>query len=144
MQPKHCISDMLWAEDRLGKDRVKFAYPWKTIRQKNISIAFGTDWPIEPVNPVFGIYGAVTRQFMEDSILSDGWIPEQKISVSEAIKAYTEGSAYAEYMEDEKGKIEVGLFADFILLDQNIFDINPINIKNIKIVSTYIGGKKVY
>jgi hypothetical protein len=144
MQPKHCISDMLWAENRIGKERAKFAYPWKTIIDKKIKIAFGTDWPIEPVDPVFGIYGAVTRQFMEDSILNEGWIPEQKISVFEAIKAYTEGSAYSEYMEDEKGKIKVGQFADFILIDKNIFEINPIEIKTISVTDTYIGGVKVY
>jgi len=144
MQPKHCISDMLWAENRLGKKRSEHAYPWKSVLDKKIHLAFGTDWPIEPVNPFYGVYGAVTRQFLGETQENTGWVPKEKLSVGESIYAYTSGSAYAENMEDEKGKIKTGHFADFILVNEDIFRISPVNIQHTFVTHTFVNGELKY
>ena len=144
MQPKHCISDMYMAQDRLDDSRLKYSYAWRTMIDRNIPLAFGTDWPVEPVNPFYGLYAAVTRQDLKDTELKDGWIPSQRITVAEAINAYTQGSSYAEYTESFKGKLEKGFLADFAVIDRNLYEINPIDIKNASVLMTFVNGKLLY
>jgi predicted amidohydrolase YtcJ len=144
MQPKHCISDMYMAQDRLEKSRLQYAYAWRTMLDRNIPLAFGTDWPVEPVNPFLGLYAAVTRQDLNDTELKNAWIPSQKISVAEAINAYTMGSAYAEFTEAFKGKIEKDFLADFIVIDRNLYEVNPIEIKDASVLMTFVDGKLLY
>ncbi len=120
VQPYHCIDDGVWAEKRIG-NRIKYTYPFATFLDIGVSMCFGTDWPVAPLNPLLGIYAAVTRRTLDDKNL-DGWIPEQKISVEDAIKCYTLSSAYAGFEENIKGSIEVGKLADLIVLSDDILN----------------------
>ena len=106
-------------------------------------LAFGTDWFVAPLNPMFGIYAATTRRTLDDKN-PNGWFPEQKITVEEAVRAYTVGSAYAEFQETQKGTISKGKLADFIVVSDDIFKINPIEIRNAKVLMTVVDGKIVY
>jgi predicted amidohydrolase YtcJ len=143
VQPYHAIDDGRWAEKRIGPDRIKRTYAFRTFLDDGVHLAFGTDWPVAPLSPMWGIYAAVTRATL-DGKNPDGWVPEQKISVAEAIDAYTLGSAYAEFQEKEKGSITAGKLADFVVLSDDIFKIPPEQIKNVKVQATYLGGKVVY
>src|SRR5262249_43312121 len=116
MQPYHAIDDGRWAEKRIGPDRIKRTYAFRTLIDDGVRLAFGTDWDVAPLNPMLGLYAAATRQTL-DGKNPNGWVPEQRISVAEAIEAYTLGSAYAEFQEKEKGSIAVGKLADIIILD---------------------------
>jgi len=143
MQPYHAIDDGRWAEGRIGRDRASRSYAWRSFLDHGVRLAFGTDWPVAPLNPMLGIYAAVTRATL-DGKNPAGWFPEQKISVAEAVEAYTLGSAYAEFQEKEKGTIAAGKLADLILLDENIFTIPPERIREAKVVITIIDGKIVW
>jgi predicted amidohydrolase YtcJ len=143
MQPYHAIDDGRWAEKRIGPDRIKRTYAFRTFLDNGVRLAFGTDWPVAPLSPMWGIYAAATRATL-DGKNPDGWVPDQKISVAEAIEAYTLGSAYAEFQEKEKGSITAGKLADFVVLSDDIFKIPPEAIKNVKVQATYLGGKVVY
>jgi len=143
VQPYHAIDDGRWAEKRIGPDRIKRTYAFRTFLDDGVRLAFGTDWPVAPLSPMWGIYAAVTRATL-DGKNPDGWVPEQKISVAEAVEAYTLGSAYAEFQEKEKGSITAGKLADFVVLSDDIFKIPPEAIKNVKVQATYLGGKVVY
>ena len=143
VQPYHCIDDGTWAENRIGKERVKSTHPYKSFLDNNVVVAFGTDWPVAPLNPLFGIYAAVTRRTVDDKN-PNGWIPEQKISVEEAIKCYTLNAAYASFDENVKGSIEVGKLADLVVLSDDILEIDPVNIKDVKVEMTVFDGKIVY
>ena len=143
VQPYHCIDDGAWAEKRIGKDRLKFTHAYRTFLDDGVILAFGTDFPVAPLNPLLGIYAAVTRRTVDDKN-PDGWIPEQKISVEEAIRCYTLNSAYASFEEKIKGSIEVGKVADMIVLDKDILSINPFEIKDAKVVMTLFNGEIIY
>jgi predicted amidohydrolase YtcJ len=143
VQPYHAIDDGRWAEKRIGPDRIKRTYAFRTFLDDGVRLAFGTDWPVAPLSPMWGIYAAVTRATL-DGKNPDGWVPEQKISVAEAVEEYTLGSAYAEFQEKEKGSITAGKLADFVVLSDDIFKIPPEQIKNVKVQATYLGGKVVY
>jgi predicted amidohydrolase YtcJ len=143
VQPYHAIDDGRWAEKRIGTDRIKRTYAFRTFLDNGVRLAFGTDWSVAPLNPMWGIYAAVTRATL-DGKNPDGWVPEQKLSVAEAVEAYTMGSAYAEFQEKEKGSITAGKLADFVVLSDNVFKIPPAAIKNVKVEATYLGGKLVY
>jgi predicted amidohydrolase YtcJ len=143
VQPYHAIDDGRWAEKRIGPDRIKRTYAFRTFLDDGVRLAFGTDWPVAPLSPMWGIYAAVTRATL-DGKNPDGWVPEQKISVAEAVEAYTLGSAYAEFQEKEKGSITVGKLADFVVLSDDIFKIPPEAVKNVKVQATYLGGRVVY
>jgi predicted amidohydrolase YtcJ len=143
VQPYHAIDDGRWAEKRIGPDRIKRTYAFRTFLDDGVRLAFGTDWPVAPLSPMWGIYAAVTRATL-DGKNPEGWVPEQKISVVEAVEAYTLGSAYAEFQEKEKGSITAGKLADFVILGDDIFKIPPEAIKNVKVQATYLGGKVVY
>lgn len=142
IQPSHCIDDMRWAEKRIG-DRVKHSYLFNSFVEAGVNIAFGTDWTVEPLNPMLGLYAAVTREFPEGGP-EDGWFPDEKISLAQAITFYTLGAAYAEFQEDVKGSIEAGKLADMVVLDKNLFEIPPKEILTTKTDLTVLGGKVVY
>jgi predicted amidohydrolase YtcJ len=143
MQPYHAIDDGRWAEARIGHDRATRTYAFRTFLQHGVRLAFGTDWDVAPLNPLLGVYAAVTRATL-DGKNPGGWIPEQKLTVAEAVEAYTMGSAYAEYQEHEKGSITPGKLADFVLLSDDIFSIAPEKIRDVTVTATWVGGKQVW
>jgi len=143
MQPFHCIDDMHWAEKFIGPRRCRYAYAWKSLMNSGADIAFGTDWPIAPLNPLVSIYAAVTRRDTT-GYPTKGWFPQERLTVKEAILNYTRGSAYAEFMEKEKGVLKEGMFADIVILDKNIMKIPPEEILKTRVVYTIVGGKIVY
>jgi predicted amidohydrolase YtcJ len=143
MQPYHAIDDGRWVEARIGHERARESYAWRSFLDHGITLAFGTDWDVAPLNPMLGLYAAVTRATL-DGKNPDGWIPEQKITLAEAIEAYTMGSAFAEFQEKEKGSITPGKLADMVMLSDNIFDMKPEAIRNVKVETTIVGGRIVY
>ncbi len=143
MQPYHAIDDGRFAERLIGSERIKTTYAFGSLLQANVNVAFGSDWPVAPPTPLEGIYAAVTRQTL-DGKNPDGWVPEQKISVEEALKSYTIRGAYASFEENIKGSIKPGKLADFVILEKNIFEIEPSEIRNVKVLSTSVGGKIVF
>jgi predicted amidohydrolase YtcJ len=143
MQPYHAIDDGRWAEKRIGKERAKTTYAFRSLLDSGATLAFGTDWTVAPLNPMLTIYAAVTRRTL-DGKNSKGWVPEQKISVEETVFAYTSGSAYAEFQENVKGTITPGKLADLVLLSRDIFKIDPKEIENVKVVLTMVDGRVVY
>jgi predicted amidohydrolase YtcJ len=143
MQPSHAIDDGRWAEQRIGPVRIKTTYAFRSLLDSGARIAFGTDWPVAPLNPLIGIYAAVTRE-TTDGKNPHGWVPEQKISVEEAVRAYTTTSALAEFGEREKGTLEPGKLADIVVLTQDIFRIDPEEIPKTKTEHTIVGGRLVH
>src|SRR6185437_13206471 len=143
VQPYHAIDDGRWAEKRIGPDRIKRTYAFRTFLDNGVRLAFGTDWSVAPLSPMWTIYAAATRATL-DGKNPEGWIPEQKLTVQQAVEAYTMGSAYAEFQEKEKGSNTPGKLADFVVLSDDIFHIPPSQIKNVKVEATYLGGKLVY
>lgn len=143
VQPYHAIDDGRWAEARIGHDRASRTYAFRTFLNHGVRLAFGTDWDVAPLNPLLGIYAAVTRATL-DGKHPNGWFPEQKLTVAEAVEAYTMGSAYAEFQEKEKGSIRTGKLADMVLLSDDIFSIAPERIRDVKVLKTYVGGKLVW
>ena len=142
IQPSHCIDDMRWAEKRIG-DRVKNSYLFNSFVKAGVQVAFGTDWSVEPLNPMLGLYAAVTREFPEGGP-EGGWFPDEKITLEQAIEFYTLGSAYAEFQENVKGSISEGKFADIVILEKNLFEIPPKEILTTKVDMTILGGKVVF
>jgi predicted amidohydrolase YtcJ len=143
MQPYHAIDDGRWAEGRIGHDRASRTYAFRTFLDHGVRLAFGTDWDVAPLNPMLGVYAAVTRATL-DGKNPNGWFPEQKLTVAEAVEAYTMGSAYAEFQEKEKGSITPGKLADMVILSDDIFKIDPVNIRDVKVLNTFVGGKMVW
>ncbi len=143
VQPSHCIDDMRWAEKRIGRERCRYAYQWKSFLDAGVRIAFGTDWYVEPLNPMLGLYAAVTRQTPEGSP-PGGWFPEQRLTLEEAIRLYTLGSAFAAFEEDIKGSIEEGKLADMVVLSTNLFKVPLPKILDTKVEITLLGGKIIY
>lgn len=143
VQPYHAIDDGSWAEKRIGAERARTTYPFKTFLRDGVKLAFGTDWDVAPLNPMYGIYAAVTRATL-DGKHPDGWVPEEKISVADAVEAYTMGSAYAEFQDAQKGSISPGKLADAVILSDDIFSIDPKAIKDVKVEKTLVGGRIVY
>jgi len=143
MQPYHAIDDGRWAEMRIGHQRAASSYAWRSLLDHHATLAFGTDWPVAPLNPLLGLYAAVTRATL-DGKNPNGWIPEQKITLAEAIEAYTLGSAYAEFTDTQKGSLATGKLADVVILDSDLFHVPPEKIKDAKVVATIVAGKLVY
>ena len=143
MQPYHAIDDGRWVEARIGHDRAKASYAWRSFLDHGVRLAFGTDWDVAPLNPMLGLYAAITRATL-DGKNQQGWIPEQKITLAEAIEAYTMGSAFAEFQEKQKGSITPGKLADMVILSDSIFEVRPEAIRDVKVESTIVGGKIVY
>ena len=142
MQPYHAIDDGRWAEKRIGHQRATTTYAFRSLLDAGATLAFGSDWFVAPINPLVGIYAATTRCTL-DGKNPDGWIPEQKILVTEAVHAYTVGSAYAESQDDIKGSIAAGKLADFAVLSQDIFHVDPVEIEKVRVVMTVVGGEIV-
>jgi hypothetical protein len=143
MQPYHAIDDGRWAEPYLGAERIRTSYAWRSLLDAGATLAFGSDWPVAPLDPVLGIYAAVTRRTL-DGKHPGGWVPEERLTVAQAVHAYTMGSAYAEYQEKIKGSIEVGKLADLVVLSDDIFSIAPEQIEKTKVDCTVFDGKIVY
>ena len=143
MQPYHAIDDGRWVEARIGHERARTSYAWRSLLDHGVTLAFGTDWDVAPLNPLLGLYAAVTRATL-DGRNPQGWIPEQKITLAEAVEAYTLGSAYAEFQENEKGSITAGKLADMVILSDDIFAIRPEAIRSVKVETTIVGGRIVY
>lgn len=143
VQPYHAIDDGRWAEARIGHDRASRTYAFRTFLDHGVRLAFGTDWDVAPLNPMLGIYAAVTRATL-DGKHPDGWFPEEKLTVPEAMEAYTMGSAYAEFEEKEKGSITPGKLADMVILSDDILSIDPVKIRDVKVLKTFVGGKMVW
>ena len=143
MQPSHETSDMRWAEQRVGPARAKGAYAWATMQKYGVRLAFGTDYDVEPISPFRGLYACVTRE-LPDGGPKGGWQPQEKISLGDCIRAYTTGSAYAEFMEGKKGKLKEGEFADFIVLSNDLTTISPREYTTTIVLRTVVGGRTVY
>jgi predicted amidohydrolase YtcJ len=140
MQPYHAIDDGRWAERLIGPERIKGTYAFRSLLDADATVVFGSDWSVAPATPLEGIYAAVTRRTL-DGRNPDGWVPEQKISVEEALYAYTVAAAYASFEEDEKGVLSQGRLADFVILERDLFSIPPEEIGEVKVVTTVVGGK---
>ena len=143
MQPYHAIDDGRWAYKRLDDERLKGTYAFKSLLDANALLTFGSDWTVAPLSPIEGIYAAVTRRTLDDKN-PDGWYPEQKISVEQALKCYTVNNAYAGFQESKLGILKKGMLADFIVLTDNLFEISPEKIKDVKVLRTIVNGKEVF
>ncbi len=143
MQPFHIIDDGRWAWKRLDEKRIKGTYAFRTILDSGGVLAFGSDSPVAPLNPLLGVYAAVTRRTLDDKN-PGGWVPEQKISVAETVRAFTWGSAFAEFQENVKGTLEAGKLADFVILSDDIFTIDPVKIREARVLVTVVNGRVVY
>lgn len=143
IQPSHLSDDQQWAEKRIGFERCKNAYLVDSFFKNDIPVAFGTDWPVAPLNPMLGIYAAVTRQTLSGEPI-DGWFPKEKIPVAQAIHAYTLGSAFAEFAEHKKGSITVGKLADLVVLSRDLFSIPAEDILTTEVTHTILDGKLIY
>jgi predicted amidohydrolase YtcJ len=141
MQPNHLLTDMNWAESRIGPDRSRSSYAWKTFLNNRVVLAFGTDYPVEPITPFRGIYASVTRK---NEAGTKTYYPEERLSIDEALGAYTVGSAYAEFAEKQKGTLEPGKLADFVVLDRDLTKIPAPEILGTRVLRTVVGGKTVY
>jgi hypothetical protein len=143
VQPYHAIDDGRFAEAHIGHDRASRTYAFRTFLDHGVRLAFGTDWEVAPLDPLLTVYAAVTRATL-DGKNPKGWFPEQKLSVAEAIEAYTVGSAYAEFQEKVKGSITPGKLADMVLLSDDIFSIVPEKIRDVRVLQTFVGGRLVF
>lgn len=143
MQPTHCITDKRFAEKRIGLERCRGAYAWRRLLDTGAKIAFGTDYGVEPLDPLEGLYAAVTRKDRAGEP-GDGWFPDQKLSMEEAIELYTLGSAYSEFMEDRKGKIKENYLGDVVIYNNDLMTIPDDEIMSAKVDYTIVGGKVVY
>jgi predicted amidohydrolase YtcJ len=143
VQPYHAIDDGRWADKRIGAERVKTAYAFRSLLDSGTVLAFGSDWFVAPMSPLMGIYAASTRRTL-DGKHPEGWVPEERISVAEAVHAYTVGSAYASMEERVKGSLEPGKLADLAVLSEDIFEIDPVEIQNTKVDITIFDGKVIF
>jgi predicted amidohydrolase YtcJ len=143
MQPSHQTTDMRWAEDRIGPERIKGAYAWSTMLKNGVRLAFGTDYSVEPISPVRGLYACVTRE-RPDGGPKNGWEPQEKISLEDCIRAYTSGSAYAQFEAGKKGELKQGEYADFIILSNDLTKVPPAQFTKTRVLRTVVGGRTVY
>lgn len=143
MQATHATSDMPWAEQRIGHERARGAYAWRTMINSGARFANGSDFPVEEPNPMFGIYASITRQDRA-GLPAGGWFPDQKLTRQEALESFTLGAAYAQFEEKEKGSLEVGKLADFVLLSRDIMTVAPAEILKTEVLKTVLGGQTVY
>ena len=140
MQPYHCIDDGRWAEKRIGPERIKTTYAFRSLLDAKAPLTFGSDWTVAPLSPLEGIYAAVTRQTL-DGANPNGWKPQEKISVEEALRCYTAANAYAGFQEEKLGVLKVGMLADFVVLSENLLEIEPEKIREVSVLRTVVGGK---
>jgi predicted amidohydrolase YtcJ len=143
MQPSHQTTDMRWVEDRLGRERIVGAYAWASMLKNKVPLAFGTDYDVEPISPFRGLYACVTRE-RPDGGPKNGWEPQEKISLEDCIRAYTSGSAYAQFEEGKKGELKPGEYADFIVLSNDLTKVPPAQFTKTRVLRTVVGGRTVY
>jgi predicted amidohydrolase YtcJ len=143
MQPYHAIDDGRWAEKRIGPERIKRMYVFRSLLDHHAHLAFGSDWTVAPLDPILGIYAAVTRRTL-DGKNPHGWVPEQKITVEQALRAYTTGNAYGVFAERSRGRLASGYVADLVLLDQDLTTIAPEAIEQVMVRATVVGGKTIF
>ena len=143
MQPYHAVDDGRWAEKRIGHGRARTSYAWRSMLDAGAVLAFGSDWPVAPLDPISGIAAAVTRATL-DGRNPGGWFPEQRLTVEEALRAYTEGSAYAAFAEKDEGTISTGKFADLVVLSEDLFHVAAERIKDARAEFTIVGGRVVH
>jgi predicted amidohydrolase YtcJ len=141
MQPNHLLTDMNWAMERLGQQRARYSYAWKSFLEHRVWLAFGTDYPVEPITPFRGLYAAVTRK---NEAGTKEYFPQEKLTIDQAIAAYTTGSAYAQFAEHDKGMLQPGMWADFVVLDRDITRVPPPEILRTHVLSTVVSGKAVF
>jgi predicted amidohydrolase YtcJ len=142
MQPYHAIDDGRWAEKRIG-DRIETTYPFRSLLDAGARLTFGSDWTVAPLNPLYGVYAAVTRRTIDDAN-PEGWVPEQKITVEEALESYTVRNAWAGFSDTFSGSIRPGLRADFVVLSRNLLEIDPETIPDVRVLRTVIDGEEVF
>jgi predicted amidohydrolase YtcJ len=143
MQPSHQTTDMRWAEDRIGRERIMGAYAWASMLKNKVPLAFGTDYDVEPISPFRGLYACLTRE-RPDGGPRNGWEPQEKISLEDCIRAYTSGSAYAQFEEGKKGELRPGEYADFIILSNDLTKVPPAQFTKTRVLRTVVGGRTVY
>jgi hypothetical protein len=143
MQPYHAIDDGRWAEKRIGPDRIRTTYAFRSLLDTGAPLTFGSDWTVAPLNPLEGVYAAVTRRTL-DGANPDGWVPDQKIRVEEALRAYTRANAWAGFQEDRLGMLRPGLLADFVVLSDNVFELDPARLATVRVLRTIVGGQTRY
>jgi predicted amidohydrolase YtcJ len=143
MQPYHAIDDGRWAEKRIGPERIKTTYAFRSLLDDDAVLAFGSDWTVAPIEPLLGIYAAVTRRTL-DGKNPRGWVPEEKITVEEALRAYTAGNAYGVFAEDRRGRIAPGYLADLVVLDRDLTRVPAEELDQAAVKATIVGGRVVY
>ena len=143
MQPYHAIDDGRWAEKRIGATRIKTTYAFKDLLNAGATLTFGSDWTVAPAAPLEGIYAAVTRRTL-DGKNPNGWVPQQKISVEEALRCFTVNNAYAAFQETKTGKLKAGMLADFVVLSENLRTLDPEKIRGVQVLRTVVDGKEQY
>jgi predicted amidohydrolase YtcJ len=141
MQPSHLLTDMAWAEQRLGPERARYAYAWKSFLDHGVTLAFGTDYPVESVNPFRGLYSAVTRK---NEAGTQTFQPQERLTIQQALYAYTQASAFAEFRETVKGRLEPGYLADMVVLDRDITTASPQDLLHTRVLRTIVDGQTVY
>ncbi|KDE05903.1 hypothetical protein MVLG_03716 [Microbotryum lychnidis-dioicae p1A1 Lamole] len=143
VQPTHATSDMSYAEKRIGSERIKGAYAWASLKAAGSPIALGSDFPVEKVNPMLGIYAATTRKWINGDSPhgTDGWYPSERLSMLDTLRGFTTGAAYAAFQEDQLGSVEKGKEADFTILDRDLFEVEDFEIPEVKVVATIVGGR---
>lgn len=143
MQPYHAIDDGRWAERRIGQERARRTYAFRSLIEEGAVVVFGSDWTVAPLNPLLGVYAAVTRSTL-DGAHPEGWIPDQRIGVDEALRAYTSSAAWAGFVEDRTGSLRKGLLADIVVLDRSPFDVEPAHLRDVRVDLTIVGGRVAY
>jgi predicted amidohydrolase YtcJ len=143
MQPYHAIDDGRWAEKRIGPERIKTTYAFRSLLDNGARLQFGSDWTVAPIDPLLGIYAAVTRRTL-DGKNPGGWVPGEKVTVEEALRAYTGANAYGVFAERNRGRLAPGYLADVVVLDQDLTAIPPEEIEHAGVRATVVGGKVVF
>jgi predicted amidohydrolase YtcJ len=139
VQPYHAIDDGRWAVKRIGPQRLQGTYAFRSLVDSGAVVTFGSDWPVAPLDPLTGLYAAVTRRTL-DGANPNGWLPDQKVTVEQALVCYTRNNAYAGFMEDRTGQLATGYLADLTVLDANLLTVDPLKIPQVKVLRTFVGG----
>lgn len=143
LQPYHAIDDGRWAVKRIGEKRLNGTYAFRSLIDSGAHVAFGSDWPVAPLDPLTGVYAGITRRTI-DGANPGGWLPDQKVTAQQSLVAYTRGNAYSGFMEDRTGQLAPGYYADITVLDANLLTIDPLKIPDVKVLHTFVGGKQKY